>query len=123
MIKRWLLLAMVGCALALPVAHAQEGGIARIDPLPATGQTAAGIFHERDFKADPAVPSAIGNGAWRLQPAVGLEQPLLLVYHPYSARVSVRLAPDAMPIVQTLFDRDLDPQYSRHALVFPLSGE
>jgi diguanylate cyclase (GGDEF)-like protein len=123
MIKRWLLLAMVGCALALPVAHAQEGGIARIDPLPATGQTAAGIFHERDFKADPAVPSAIGNGAWRLQPAVGLEQPLLLVYHPYSARVSVRLAPDAAPLTQTLFDRGLDPQYSRHALVFPLSGD
>jgi diguanylate cyclase (GGDEF)-like protein len=126
MIKRWLLLAMVGCALALSAAHAQQGGIVRIDPLSVAGQTAtqtAGIFHERDFKADPTVPTVIGNGAWRLQPAAGLEQPLLLVYHPYSARVSVRLAPDAMPIVQTLFDRDLDPQYSRHALVFPLSGE
>ena len=125
MIKRWLLLAMVGCALALSTAHAQQGGIIRIDPLPVAGQTAtqtAGIFHERDFKADPTVPTVIGNGAWLLQPAAGLEQPLLLVYHPYSARVSVRFAPDAAPIVQTLFDRDLDPQYSRHALVFPLSG-
>jgi diguanylate cyclase (GGDEF)-like protein len=126
MIKRWLLLGMLGCALALPAAYAQQGGIARIDPLPAGGQTAAqtaGIFHERDFKADPAVPSVIGNGAWRLQPVGGLEQPLLLVYHPYSARVSVRLSPGAAPLTQTLFDRNLDPQYSRHALVFPLQGD
>lgn len=124
MIKRWLLV-MVGCALALPVAHAQQGGIVRIDPLPAAGQAAtqtAGIFHERDFKADPAVPSVVGNGAWRLQPVGGIEQPLLLVYHPYSARVSVRLSPGAAPLTQTLFDRGLDPQYSRHALVFPLRG-
>ena len=126
MIKRWLLLAMTGGALALSTAHAQQGGIVRIDPLPATGQVAtqtAGIFHERDFKADPAVPSVVGNGSWRLQPAAGLEQPLLLVYHPYSARVSVRLAPGIAPSSQTLFDRNLDPQYSRHALVFPLSGD
>lgn len=126
MIKWWLLLALGVCALALPVAYAQQGGIARIDPLPASGQAAAqtaGIFHERDFKADPAVPSVVGNGTWRLQPLGGIEQPLLLVYHPYSARVSVRLSPGAAPLTQTLFDRDLDPQYSRHALVFPLQGE
>ena len=126
MIKGWLLLALGVCALALPVAYAQQGGIARIDPLPASGQVAtqtAGIFHERDFKADPAVPSVVGNGTWRLQPLGGIEQPLLLVYHPYSARVSVRFSPGAAPLTQTLFDRDLDPQYSRHALVFPLQGE
>lgn len=126
MIKWGLLLALGVCALALPVAYAQQGGIARIDPLPASGQAAAqtaGIFHERDFKADPAVPSVVGNGTWRLQPLGGIEQPLLLVYHPYSARVSVRLSPGAAPLTQTLFDRDLDPQYSRHALVFPLQGE
>ena len=125
MIKRWLLLAMAGCALALSSAHAQSGGVARIDPLPAghAATQTAGIFHERDFKADPATLTTIGNGAWRLQPAGGIEQPLLLVYHPYRARVSVRLAPDAAPMTQTLFDRGLDPQYSRHALVFPLQGD
>lgn len=126
MIKRWLLLAMLGCASALPTAHAQQGGIARIESIPAAGPAdnqTAGIFHERDFKADPAAPSVIGNGSWRLQPASGLEQPLLLVYHPYSARVSVRLSPGAVPVTQTLFDGNLDPQYSRHALVFPLSGD
>ena len=69
MINRWLLLAMLGCALAAPAVHAQQGGIARIAPLPASGQAAtqtAGIFHERDFKADPAVPSAVGNGNWHV---------------------------------------------------------
>ena len=123
---KWLLLAMGWCALALPSAHAQERGITRIDPLPVPGQAAsqkAGIFAERDFTTDPGAPSVIGNGAWRLQPVAGLEQPLLLVYHPYSARVSVGLSPGAAPLTQTLFDRNLDPQYSRHALVFPLRGD
>jgi len=126
MIKWWLLLAMLGCAYALPAAHAQQGGIARIEPLPAPGQAAsqtAGIFQERVFKADPGVSSVIGNGSWRLQPVGGLEQPLLLVYHPYSARVGVRLSPGAVPLTRSLFDRNLDPQYSRHALVFPLTGD
>ncbi len=121
MIKRWLW--VVGwCVAALSSAQAQQSGIARIDAVPpAAGQT-AGIFAERDFIADPAAPSVIGNGEWRLQPAAALDRPLLLVYHPYSARVSVRGPGLPAPATQTLFDRDLDPQYSRHALVFPLSG-
>jgi diguanylate cyclase (GGDEF)-like protein len=45
---------------------------------------------------------------------------LLLVYHPYSARVTVLAPPDYLPRTQTLFDRGLDPRYSRRALVFPL---
>ena len=124
MIRHWLL-AMTWCMATLSSAHAQESGIVRIDPV-AAGASAtqnAGIFAERDFSANPAKPSVIGNGQWRLQPAAGMEQPLLLVYHPYSARISVRHAPDAAPVSQTLFDRDLDSQYSRHALVFPLSGD
>ncbi|MEO8365259.1 MAG: diguanylate cyclase [Pseudoxanthomonas sp.] len=126
MIKGWLLLAMTGCALGLPVAHAQQSGITRIEPLPVAAHAATqteGIFQERDFIANPAAPSVIGNGAWRLQPVGELEQPLLLVYHPYSARVSVTLAPGTPPLTQTLFDRGLDPQYSRNALVFPLRGD
>ncbi|MGH8027291.1 MAG: sensor domain-containing diguanylate cyclase [Pseudoxanthomonas sp.] len=132
--SKWLLLAGIGCLAMLSTAHAQEGGIVRIDPIaagtsPATEQPPAeqhaseqhaGIFAERDFFADPRKPSVIGNGQWRLQPATGIDQPLLLVYHPYSARVSVQGPGLAAPASQTLFDRDLDPQYSRHALVFPL---
>ena len=126
MSKRWLLLG-TWCLAMFSFAHAQADGIVRIDPLtPATGSAAeqhAGIFAERDFIADPDTPSVIGNGQWRLQPAAGIDQPLLLVYHPYSARVSAQGPGLAKPVTQTLFDRDLDPQYSRHALVFPLLSD
>ncbi|MDN5780627.1 MAG: GGDEF domain-containing protein, partial [Luteimonas sp.] len=62
-----------------------------------------------------------GRGWWRLQaaPASGSE-PLLVVYHPYSARVTVMAPPDYRPVTQSLFDRTLDPRFSRRALVFPL---
>lgn len=126
--KTWLL-AILWCVVASPSALARDGGIARIDPLPPSmpGQTAtqsAGIFAERHFTTDSAPPpSVVGNGEWRLQPEAGIEQPLLLIYHPYSARVTVQASPGAPPITQTLFDRGLDPQYSRHALVFPLPGD
>ncbi|MET0582361.1 MAG: 7TM diverse intracellular signaling domain-containing protein, partial [Pseudoxanthomonas sp.] len=125
MSKRWLL-GVAWCMAALCSAQAQEGGIVRIDPLGAdagaVSRQNAGIFAERDFVADPSKPTVIGNGRWRLQPAAGIDQPLLLIYHPYSARVSVQRSALSAPQVQTLFDRDLDPQYSRHALVFPLTG-
>ncbi|RZA37038.1 MAG: diguanylate cyclase [Lysobacteraceae bacterium] len=122
-ITRWIF-AMLLCLAAVPPSKAQ-GGIVRIEPVPANEASEAqnaGLFAEQDFVADPASPSVIGNGTWRLQPVAGLEQPLLLVYHPYSARVRVEGAGVAAPMQQTLFDRHLDPQYSRHALVFPLSG-
>ena len=124
MIRLWLR-AIVVCVVALSPVHAHAQGILRIDPLPSTeGQPAqsAGIFAERDFSRNPAQPSVLGSGRWRVQPAAGIEQPLLLVYHPYSARVTVQGADGTAPRSQTLFDRNLDPQYSRHALVFPLAG-
>ncbi|MEO6519703.1 MAG: diguanylate cyclase [Pseudoxanthomonas sp.] len=122
---RQLLWAAVVCVVAWSPAGAQEHGILRIDPLPSTGAQAAqsaGIFSGRDFSRNPSRPSVLGNGRWRVQPAAGIEQPLLLVYHPYSARVTVQGAAGTTPSSQTLFDRELDPQYSRHALVFPLAG-
>ena len=125
MSKRWPRLWM-WCLVLLCPAQAHAEGIVRIESLAADGAPAlqhAGIFAERDFIADPNTPSVIGNGQWRLQPATGIEQPLLLVYHPYSARVSVQGRGVAAPATQTLFDRELDPQYSRHALVFPLLGD
>jgi diguanylate cyclase (GGDEF)-like protein len=127
MSKRWLLMG-TWCLAMVFSAHAHAEGIVRIDPLAANDDSAAaeqhaGIFAERDFIANPNKPSVIGNGRWRLQSVAGIEQPLLLVYHPYSARVSVQGPGLAAPVTQTLFDRDLDPQYSRHALVFPLLSE
>jgi len=124
-IIRWVLSVFL-CVAILPSAHAQ-GGILRIKPLPGTAAPATaqntGLFAERDFTANPSLPSVVANGTWRVQPAPGIEQPLLLVYHPYSARITVDGPGVAAPMTQTLFDRDLDPQYSRQALVFPLSGE
>lgn len=128
----WILL---GTVLTQPVV-AQESGIARVDrilPVVAAQQAdqSAGLFSERRFEArandDAAasleVPYVLGNGEWRLQPRGGIESPLLVVYHPYSARVTVLTGPGAAPVSHRLFDPDLDPRYSRHALVFPLRGD
>lgn len=112
----------------LPAAHASEGNIARIDRIQSmtleqqAGQR-AGLFSERRFDAGGDAARVIGNGEWRLQPEPGIAEPLLVVYHPYSARVTVLDQPGAAPRVQDLFARDLDPQYLRRALVFPLSGD
>nr|WP_295379063.1 diguanylate cyclase [Pseudoxanthomonas sp.] len=131
----WILL---GTVLTQPVV-AQESGIVRVDrilPVVAAQQAdqSAGLFSEREFQvrdgrtgsADLAPmpgPHVLGNGEWRLQPADGLESPLLVVYHPYSARVTVLTRPGGTPVSHRLFDPDLDPRYSRHALVFPLRGD
>lgn len=120
----WVLL---GMALMQPVV-AQESGITRIDRiLPATAaqqsDQSAGLFSERRFQ-DPSATAAdvqvLGNGEWRLVPRAGVQTPLLLIYHPYSARVTVLDRPGGTPISQSVFDADLDPGFSRHALVFPL---
>lgn len=124
---RWILL---GAVLVQP-AMAQESGIARIDRiLPATAQQQArqnaGLFSERKFvvpDAGEGTPHALGNGEWRVQPQAGVDTPLLLVYHPYTARVTVLDRPGGEPMSQSLFDRNLDPRYSRHALVFPLRSD
>jgi diguanylate cyclase (GGDEF)-like protein len=63
-----------------------------------------------------------GNGWWRVHPVAGAGERALLVFHPYSARVTVLMPPDYRPQVQTLFDPGLDARYSRRALVFPLHG-
>lgn len=128
----WILL---GTALMQPV-MAQDSGIARIDRiLPATAvqesDQTAGLFSERQFQApadaldrNAATPAPVlGNGEWRVQPRGGLHAPLLLIYHPYAARVTVLDRAGGKPLTQTVFDPDLDPRYSRHALVFPLQAD
>ena len=112
----------------LPKAHAREGNIARIDRIQSValeqqaGQR-AGLFSERRFDAGGDVARVIGNGEWRLQPSPGVTEPLLVIHHPYSARVTVLDRPGGTPRVQDLFTRDLDPQYLRRTLVFPLAGD
>lgn len=46
----------------------------------------------------------------------------MLVYHPYSAHVTVD-AGDGAPRARSVFDRDLDARFSRRALVFPLAAD
>lgn len=125
MTQRWgwlLLLAL------LPAGPARGENIARIDRLqPSTleqqaGQR-AGLFSERRFEGGGASARVIGNGQWRVYPRAGIADPLLVVYHPYNARVTVRAPGDAMPRTQDLFQPTLDPQFSRRALVFPLSRD
>lgn len=117
----WLLLALLPAA-----AHGEN--IARIDHLQPSGleQQAgqrAGLFLERRFDSGDATVRVIGNGHWRIHPRAGVADPLLVVYHPYNARVTVRAPGDAAPRTQDLFQPGLDPQYSRRALVFPLSRD
>jgi diguanylate cyclase (GGDEF)-like protein len=92
------------------------------DALPAMHalQSAAAGPSARDDRLDGAVQ---GSGWWRLQPATASGERLLLVFHPYSARVTVLAPPDYRPQPQSVFDPGLDPRYSRRALVFPLHAD
>jgi diguanylate cyclase (GGDEF)-like protein len=112
----------------LQPALAWEGTSVRVDriqPLVAAQPASqnAGLFSERRFDDSREGPKVIGNGEWRVEPAQSLHEPLLLIHHPYNARVTVLTEPGGQPLTQDLFDADLDPQYSRHALVFPLPGD
>ena len=91
-----------------PVAAAKLPAVANIPPAPALAQVRL------------AMPA--GGGWWRLDPAASGPDHLLLVYHPYSARVSVRMPPDYRVRTRTIFETDLDPAWSRRALAFPLKG-
>ncbi len=112
----------------LPTMDALGENIARIDriqPLALEQQAGqrAGLFSERRFEGGGAAVRVIGNGQWRVQPAAGVREPLLVFYHPYTARVTVQDLPGGTPHARDIFSPDLDPQYSRRALVFPLSGD
>lgn len=115
--------------LALLMAEGVRGeNIARIDRIQpqALEQQAgqrAGLFSERRFESGGASMRVIGNGAWRITPRPGVREPLLVFYHPYTARISVQEPPGATVRRQDIFSPDLDPRYSRRALVFPLSGD
>ena len=124
MTQRWRLWLL----LALLPANAHGENIARIDRLQpmALEQQAgqrAGLFSERRFEGGASGVRVIGNGEWWLQPKPGVPEPLLVFYHPYTASVTVRGLPDGAVRRQDIFSPDLDPQYSRRALVFPLQGD
>jgi diguanylate cyclase (GGDEF)-like protein len=125
----WLLLLLPASAWSAGVpAMVRDSGIANVVPvnisvaaakLPAAANTGAitspALAHVR-----LAMPA--GGGWWRLDPAASGPDRLLLVYHPYSARVSVRMPPVYRLRARTIFEADLDPAWSRRALAFPLKA-
>jgi len=126
----WVLAAMVWMAgVSLP---AQGADIARLEHVrdapaaPLTREAVAGLPETAFERADDVhrlAGNAAGDGWWRLQPAAASGERLLLVYHPYSARVTVLASPGARAVTQTVFDRARDPRYSRRALVFPIGDD
>lgn len=114
--------------LALLAVGARGENIVRVDRIQpqALEQQAgqrAGLFSERRFESGGASMRVIGNGEWRITPRPGVREPLLVFYHPYTARLSVQDPPGGKVRRQDIFSPDLDPRYSRRALVFPLTGE
>jgi diguanylate cyclase (GGDEF)-like protein len=131
MLRRWAIRGWWGFALWLLCvpAWAQDSGIGRIAVLQDRAPQAAStlpLLPESAFAdtlaTDRLADARDGHGWWRVQPVSSAGDRLLLVYHPYSARVTVLAPPDYLPRTQTLFDRGLDPRYSRRALAFPLHG-
>lgn len=112
------------CCLLAASAHAQDGGITRIERLDlAAGEDATALVTSTQQGSTVLLDGAVdGRARWRVQPTARPGTRLLLVYHPYSARVTVD-AGDGAPSTRSIFDRDLDPRFSRRALVFPLTAD
>lgn len=114
----WAVLWLVGCCIAGQASAQARDGIAALHAIDASAQDTP------DAGRGPWLlrGDAGGNGRWRVSPVAGAGERLLVVYHPYSAQVSVA-GPDGVASTRTVFDRDLDPRFSRRALVFPFHGD
>lgn len=123
--------AQAGSSPSIPGSPAPSGGIDKIErlrepalardatatrTLPARAWTATGIPDQLSGAVD-------GRGWWRLHPQRDGVDRVLLVYHPYSARLTVMLPPDYRVQRASIFDWRGDAAHSRRALVFPLRGE
>jgi diguanylate cyclase (GGDEF)-like protein len=127
--RAWILLLLLSSAWSPGVpAMVRDSGIANVVPVTGSVST-ANPQPVADMPSAPgpalaqvrlAMPA--GGGWWRLDPAASGPDRLLLVYHPYSARVSVRMPPDYRLRARTIFEADLDPAWSRRALAFPLKA-
>ncbi len=127
--RRWNagLLLLLAC---LPgSASAQDGGIVALGRVNTPQVPAAMVpglspaAFETSARHDRLDGAVGGSGWWRLQPSTSSEDRLLLVFHPFSARVTVLMPPDYRPQRQSVFDRPLDARYSRRALVFPIRAD
>ena len=127
--RAWILLLLLSSAWSPGVpAMVRDSGIANVVPVTGSVSTAnPQPVADMPSAPDPALAQVrlampAGGGWWRLDPAASGPDRLLLVYHPYSARVSVRMPPDYRLRARTIFEADLDPAWSRRALAFPLKA-
>jgi len=131
--RRWRitwLLGLVFATVALSAdADPRDNGIVGIqrlhmaaDAAPALAVLQAGAS-ETSGRNDRLAGKERGGGWWRIEPNATHDERLLLVSHPYSARVTVLAPPDYRVQQQSVFDPDLDPRYSRRALVFPFRAD
>ncbi len=121
--RSWILLLLLLPLCAAAPVLARDSGIVRVEavtapaPALAASATATGPALE-NVRLAPAP----GERWWRLDPASTAPGRLLLVYHPYSAQVSVRLPPSERIETRNIFEPGLDPAWSRRALVFSLTA-
>ena len=127
--RAWILLLLLLSPWSAGVpAMVRDSGIAHVAPVAVADSTAKRPVIANTQPAASTVLAQVrlampaGGGWWRLDPATSGPDRLLLVYHPYSARVSVRLPPDYRVETRTIFESDLDPAWSRRALAFPLKA-
>ncbi|HEU0307348.1 MAG TPA: diguanylate cyclase [Lysobacter sp.] len=120
----WLSLAPAGV-----LAHAGNG-MARIERLQDGIATSPDVIRHLPESAwsSTAEPNQLagaqrGSGWWRLhaQPTPAQSPRQLLVYHPYSAHLTVLAPPDYRPQRASIFDARVDGGHSRRALAFTWS--
>lgn len=123
----WLAVCLVAWLVVMPAGaqtHASNG-MARIERLQEGIATTPDRIREQPESAwsSTAEPHQLagaqrGRGWWRLQALPTATPRLLLVYHPYSAHLTVLAPPDYRPQHRSIFDEALNSGHSRRALTF-----
>ncbi len=98
-------------------------GIDRIERVDMQQALAVGALSDAAVEGVMQPPgSGIDDGWWRLTPTPFEGRRHLLVYHPYSARITVRAPPDYRPRTMDIFQADAGRGHSRRALAFDLDA-
>ncbi|MEP6634571.1 MAG: diguanylate cyclase, partial [Luteimonas sp.] len=126
--RRWWFVGLWLIAASVSAQQADIVALERVRDAPAAPLTSAAIAALPQGRFEPIVdphrlaPERDGRGWWRLQSGAVSGERLLLVYHPYSARITVATAAEYHAVTQTVFGLENDPRYSRRALVFPIGA-
>lgn len=123
----WAVCVIAWLALLPAGAHARgdDNGMARIERLQAGSAATPEEIPRQPERAwsSTAQPAQLagaqhGGGWWRLHAKQADDARLLLVYHPYSARLTVLAPPDYQPQRRSIFDAQAGNGHSRRALAF-----